>query len=521
MRISLSFRTIVTAATLICSFAASLGAQESSSVPEKVRKYRLAHEKEIVGEFTRLLSIPNLASDMPNIERNAQAITKALDSRGVSVQLLREPGAPPIVYGRLDFPGVRATIGIYAHYDGQPVDSQEWQSPPFSPVLRDTAGQTVDWKTQDHYDPESRIYARSAGDDKAAIAATISALDALSFVNERLSVNVKFLFDGEEESGSPHLAEILSKNPDVLKADIWLLCDGPLPPSRRMQVFFGNRGETDLEMTVYGPARPMHTGNYGNWAPNPIVLLTHLLDSMRDTGAKILIAGFYDDVRALTTSERQALADSATSDEPLKQEFAIAAPEGNGASLAEQLLKPAINVRGIRAGYVGERANNTISSEAVAMVDFRLVPNQTEERVRQQVEEHIAKQGFFVVHQTPDRAIRMAHARVIRLEWKSDFPVFRTAMGDPVAQAVVKAIERAKGASIVQAVSMGGTVPMSLLAGSRHTPVLGVPIANHDDNQHAADENLRLQNLWDAIEVYATILATVGNDKSASPSSNH
>jgi acetylornithine deacetylase/succinyl-diaminopimelate desuccinylase-like protein len=274
-------------------------------------------------------------------------------------------------------------------------------------------------------------------------------------------------------------------------------------------------------MTVYGPARPMHTGNYGNWVPNPIVLLTHLLDSMRDTDAKILIPGFYDDVRALTPLERQPLANSAGSDEALKQEFAIAAPEGNGASLAEQLLEPAINVRGIRAGYVGERANNTISSEAVAMIDFRLVPNQTEERVRQQVEEHIAKQGFFIVLQTPDKATLMAHARVVRLEWKSDFPVFRTAMGDPVAQAVVKAIERAKGASIVQAVSMGGTVPTYLLAGSRHTPVFGVPIANHDDNQHAADENLRLQNLWDAIEVYATILATVGNDKSAWAPSNH
>jgi len=515
MRISLHFLTILTIAALICFCATCLGAQESASVPQKVRKYRLAHENEIVGEFARLLSIPNLASDMPNIERNAQAITKALESRGVSVQLLREPGAPPIVYGHLNVAGLRPTIGIYAHYDGQPVDSPQWQSPPFSPVLRDTAGQTVDWKTQSHYDPESRIYARSAGDDKAAIAATISALDALRSLNAPLSVNMKLLFDGEEESGSPHLAEILSKNPDALKADIWLLCDGPLPPSRRMQVFFGNRGETDLEMAVYGPARPMHTGNYGNWAPNPIVLLTHLVDSMRDTDAKILIPGFYDDVRALTTSERQALANSATSDEPLKEEFAIAAPEGNGASLAEQLLKPALNVRGIRAGYVGERANNTISSEAVAMVDFRLVPNQTEEKVRQQVEEHIAKQGFFIVHQTPDKAIRMAHPRVVRLEWKSDFEVYRVEMNNPPAQAVVKAIEKATGVPIVQAVSMGGTVPMYLLAGSRHTPVLGVPIANHDDNQHAADENLRLQNLWDAIEVYATILATVGNDKSA------
>jgi acetylornithine deacetylase/succinyl-diaminopimelate desuccinylase-like protein len=497
-------------------------AQESATeVRDEVRKYRVAHENEIVGEFVKLLSIPNLASDTPNIERNAQTIAKMLESRGVSVQLLRVPKAPAVIYGSLSSPGVRATVGIYAHYDGQPVESSQWQSPPFGPALRDGAGQTVDWKAQTHYDPESRIYARSAGDDKAAIAATISALDSLNSVGAHLSVNVKLLFDGEEESGSPHLAEILSKNPEALQADIWLLCDGPLPPSRRKQVFFGNRGETDLEMTVYGPARPMHTGNYGNWAPNPIVLLTHLLDSMRDTDAKILIPGFYDDVRALTPSERQVLAATATSDEQLKHDFAIAAPEGNGASLAEQLLKPALNVRGISAGYVGEQVNNTISSEAIAMIDFRLVPNQTEEKVRQLVEEHIARQGFFIVRQTPDMTTREAHARVVKLKWKSDFGVYRIEMNNPPAQAVVKAIEKATGVPIVQAVSMGGTVPMYLLAGSRHTPVIGVPIANHDDNQHAADENLRLQNLWDAIEMYATILATVGNDKYAWRTSNH
>jgi hypothetical protein len=123
MQISSRFLRIVTVAALICLAATCLGAQESSLIPEKVRKYRLAHENEIVGEFTTLLSIPNLASDMPNIERNAQAITKSLESRGVKVQLLREPGAPPIVYGRLSAPGVRPTVGIYAHYDGQPSPS--------------------------------------------------------------------------------------------------------------------------------------------------------------------------------------------------------------------------------------------------------------------------------------------------------------------------------------------------------------------------------------------------------------
>lgn len=198
MQISLRLLTIAIAAAVTCLHEQPPHAQGSAAeVRDQVHKYRLAHENEIVGEFVRLLSIPNLASDTPDIERNAQAIAKMLESRGVGVHLLRVPEAPPMVYGSLSAPGVRAIVGIYAHYDGQPVDSSQWQSPPFSPVLRDGAGQPVDWKAQTHYDPESRIYARSAGDDKAAIAATIRALDSLNSIGAHLSVNVKLLFDGE------------------------------------------------------------------------------------------------------------------------------------------------------------------------------------------------------------------------------------------------------------------------------------------------------------------------------------
>src|SRR5262249_33709679 len=150
--------------------------------------------------------------------------------------------------------------------------------------------------------------------------------------------------------------------------------------SRRMQVFFGARGETDLEITTYGPARPLHSGHYGNWAPNPIVLLTHLIDSMQDMNGKILIPGFYDAVRPLTATEKQALAQAPVPD-ALEEELAIREPEGGGAALAEQILKPALNVSGILAGHVGEQAANVISTEAKASIDFRLVPNQTPEKV--------------------------------------------------------------------------------------------------------------------------------------------
>jgi len=285
------------------------------------------------------------------------------------------------------------------------------------------------------------------------------------------------------------------------------LCDGPVHQSRRMQVFFGARGETDLEITTYGPARPLHSGHYGNWAPNPIILLTHLIDSMRDTNGTILIPGFYDDVRPLTPTEKQALARTPAADVQLKQELAIPSPEGGGALLAQQILKPGLNVRGIQAGHVGAQAANIISTEAQASIDFRLVPNQTPEKVRERVEDHIKRKGFFIVHDDPDISTRHEHAHIVKLQWGSGYPPYRASMDNPTAQRIIRTIETATSAPVIQVVTLGGSVPMYLLEGKNHTPVIGVPIANHDNNQHAANENLRLQNMWNAIEVYAAIFA--------------
>ena len=485
----------------------SVAARLPDDLQRQIREYRTAHEKDIVQEFERLLSLPNRATETSDIEHNAEFIQTMLEKRGVAVRMLRVPGAPPVVLGELHTPGATRTIGIYAHYDGQPVDPAQWRSPPFDPVMRDANGKDIDWEAAARLDPLWRVYARSASDDKAPIEATMAALDALRAANAPVSVNVKFMFEGEEEAGSTHLAQILNQNPDALDADIWLLCDGPVHQSRRMQVFFGARGETDLEITTYGPARPLHSGHYGNWAPNPIVLLTHLIDSMRDTNGKILIPGFYDDVRSLTTAETQALARTPAADEQLKQELAIPSPEGGGSLLAEQILKPALNVRGIQAGHVGVQAANVISTEAEGSIDFRLVPNQTPEKVRERVEDHIRHQGFFIVHDEPDISTRREHAQIVRLQWGSGYPPYRASMDNPAAQSIIRMIETATGGAVIQVVTLGGSVPMYLLEGKNHTPVIGVPIANHDNSQHAANENLRLQNMWDAIQMYAAIFA--------------
>src|SRR5262249_12426779 len=363
---------------------------------QQVRGYRTANEKQIIADFARLLSIPNLASDAPNIAKNAEAITQMLRSRQVETRLLEVQGAPTVVFGELNAPGAKSTITFYAHYDGQPVDRTQWQNDPWNPVLRPgtpgAAGAGMDpLSAPIPLDPESRIYARSASDDKAPIICFMVALDALRAAHIPLSVNLKFFFEGEEEAGSPHLQTILDKYSDLLRTDAWILCDGPVHQSHRMQVYFGARGTTGLELTVYGPNRGLHSGHYGNWAPNPIVLLTHLLDSMRDTDGRILISGFYDDVRPLSDKERRALAEVPNSDDALKKELGLGWTEGGATPLAEEILKPALNVRGILGGHVGRQAANVISSEASASIDFRLVPDQTLERLRSTVESHISK----------------------------------------------------------------------------------------------------------------------------------
>ncbi|HEY8713604.1 MAG TPA: peptidase dimerization domain-containing protein [Thermoanaerobaculia bacterium] len=190
-----------------------------------------------------------------------------------------------------------------------------------------------------------------------------------------------------------------------MRADAWMLCDGPVHQSRPPLLYFGARGVTNVELTVYGPIRALHSGHYGNWAPNPIVTLTHLIDSMRDTEARILIEHFYDDVAPLKATERAALASAPPFDDEIRKELALGRTEG-GATLNEQILRPALNLRGIAAGNVGEKASNSIPAEARTSIDFRLVPNETPEHVRDLVERHIAKQGFFIVRDPPDAATR-------------------------------------------------------------------------------------------------------------------
>ncbi len=488
-------------------------AASPESLQQQVRTYRQTHEQQIIDDFVDLLAIPNVASDSANIRRNADHLSALLAHRGFETRLLQVGQSPPAVFGERRQPGADKTLLIYVHYDGQPVQPENWSSPPWQPTLRDgpvdRGGKIIDRRAP--FDPEARLYARSAGDDKAPVIALMYALDALAAAGQKSSVNLKVFFEGEEEAGSPHLREVLEKYKTLLGADLWLFCDGPVHQTRRWQLAYGVRGTTGFQMTVYGPARPLHSGHYGNWAPNPISALVDLLASMRDQHGRVLVDGFYDQVREPTERELSAIRAAPKVDEQLMEELQIGRTEHPETRLEQALLKPAMNFRGIRSGGVGDQSRNIISPAAEASVGLRLVPDQSPAQLREQIEAHIRNQGYHIVYEEPDEPTRRRHPRLIRLHWEAGgYPSLRTPMDHPLAEKLSGILNRLSGGTLVEQPTMGGSLPLFHISEVLAVPVLILPIANHDNNQHGRDENIRLQNLWDAIEIYAVVLRDIG-----------
>ena len=411
-----------------------------------------------------------------------------------------------------DAPGATRTLGIYVHYDGQPVDPDQWTATsPWEPKLYSRAieegGEPLPFPgAGEPVDPEWRLYARSAGDDKAPIPAILAALDALAAAGSTAPSNLVFFFEGEEEAGSDHLGDYLRAHRDALRVDGWLICDGPVHQSRRPQLVFGVRGYTGLDLTVYGATRYLHSGHYGNWAPNPALLLAHLLASMRTPDGRVLIEGFDDSTVPPADAERAAIAALPG----LRRRAAPRARAGGdrGRRRPARRAPPAAVSQHPRlaSAAVGDQARNVIPTEATASIDIRLAKGNDPEAMLDRVEEHVRRQGYHVVHEEPDLETRLRYPRIARVDRHAGYPAARTALDSPIARQVTAAARRAAGDEVVLMPTLGGSLPLYLFVDVLEAPVVVVPIANHDDNQHAPDENLRIANLWYGIDLMAAIL---------------
>jgi acetylornithine deacetylase/succinyl-diaminopimelate desuccinylase-like protein len=480
----------------------------ASDLSQQVNAYRATHEADILGELDTLTRMQSVAAHPEGLLAAANRLQGELEQRGFeTAQLTAHGGSPPVVFGLYKVSGAKRTVVFYAHYDGQPVTPSQWASDPFLPVMRDgplsPAAKAVDWRHARHpFDPEWRLFGRAAADDKASIVAFLAAFDALRAVHRAPSVNLKVVWEGEEEAGSPHLAAILRENAAQLRSDLWLIGDGPAHQSRTPTLYFGARGSMGVDLTLYGPLHPLHDGHYGNWVPNPAVMAAELIASMRDSNGRILIPGFYQDVRPLSPSDRAAIARLPRVEDTLKREFGIGRTEGD-VGLTMSIMRPALNIRGISSGAVGASANNAIPTEAEISIDFRLVPDQTPQTVRTAVERFLTAKGWTLVSTTPDLHTRLTYPRIVKVVWGSGYPGLRTDLSTPVARAVIAAAKDAAGGQLALVPMMGGSVPLYLFHQILQVPVIILPIVNHDDSQHAPNENLRLQNLWDGIDTYA------------------
>lgn len=493
------------------ALALMAGAAQAASPAPQVRAWRQAHEKAIVGDFVKLLSIPNVATNVADVEKNADHLVDQLKARGFASQkLYAEPGTPPSVFGELKTPGAKRTVLFYAHYDGQPVAQKGWLNPPFEPTMRTNLPEAklVDWQgASGPLDPAWRLYARSAGDDKASVQALLSALDALKAAGRKPSVNIKVLWEGEEEQGSPHFAALVTRHRDLLKTDLLIMGDGPMHQSGKQQINGGNRGIVSFKTTLYGPAKPLHDGHYGSWAPSPTVMVAGLVMSLRDEDGKILIPGFYDDVTPVSDAQKAALAALPDVETGLKDALALGRNVGP-ARLADGYMLPTLNVRAIHGGDAGPDAANAIATEADASFDIRLAPGEEPDRVKAKVEEFLKAQGWFLVRETPDLATRRAHPKVMKLEWDAGgSKATMTPLDGPAASAVAASIGRTVGYPVLKLPFVGASSGMAEIVDALGAPMVGVSIANYDDNQHAVNENLTLGALWGGIEVYAGLLS--------------
>lgn len=485
---------VVTVAVTAAVCGSAMGQNAAGTV---AREYATPRQAELLKGFQEFVALPNVAADPAGLKRNADFLIAQLKQRGVATQLLTAPGlpaaTPPVVYGEIKTPGATHTFVFYAHYDGQPVTASEWANgDPFKPEVK-----TVDG--------EQRVYGRGTGDDKATIFAQLTALSALQAAKMPLKANIRFIWEGEEEAGSAHLEQILDAHKDIIGGDVWLVCDGPVDQTRQQLLTFGARGDAHVQITVYGPDRGLHSGHYGNWAPNPAMMMAQLLASMKDADGRVTIPHFYDGIKPLGARELAALKAAPRNDEMLKKEFGIGATMGGGKPLLELINQPSLEVAGIAAGQTGSHATNTIVATAMANLDLRLVVGIDASVQQHRVLDYIKSQGYFVTSEEPTREERLSHAKVARVELKEGENASRTPMDLPIAAEVIATVESARGKTVLLPTS-GGTVPLDAMERASGSPTISVPIANHDDNQHAANENLRLKNLWDGIETMAALL---------------
>ena len=478
---------------------------EALSLDELASRHASASYRELVD----FLSLPNVATVGADIQKNVVWLDQAMKKRGFRTQVLAN-GDKPMLFA--EFPGAspdRKTVLFYAHLDGQAVKPAEWdQESPWKATLKHRTPQGT-WEILPleqlfgtSVDPDWRLFARSSSDDKGPIMMLLAAFDAMKAEALIPAANVKVLLDSQEEQGSPTLDRVIRDNLPLLRTDALVVLDSPMHPSNKPTLVFGNRGIVSATLTVFGPKTELHSGHYGNYAPNPAQGLAELLASMKDENGRVTIPGYYDGV-ALDNETRRIM-DAIPDNEPeLNRRLGIAEPDRVGGNLQEALQYPSLNIRGMASAEVGDKARTIIPATATAELDIRTVPETPPACLFDLLKQHVKNQGYHLVAKQPTDGERQQHSKLASLtflEGSASSAAVRTDLQAPIGQWVYRAFEATFATEPVRIRMMGGTVPTGAAVEALQAPFVIVPLVNADNNQHSFNENMRLGNYVDGVK---------------------
>ncbi len=444
---------------------------------EQVDTFIDNHRKKYMELLFDFLKIKSISTDTENIRHCADVLKSNMESLGIDTRIM-ETGGNPVVYGELMSDNNDFTLLIYGHYDVQAVEPLElWASDPFTPEIRD-----------------GRIYARGAGDNKGQLMAQLLGIKTYMELYGSLPINIKFIFEGEEELGSVHLSEFVEDHQSLLEADLVYTADGSSHNSGSPLILLGVRGVLSFEMTVKGADFDNHSGNTGNVVPNPVWKMIELLNTMQDKDGNVHVSGFYDNVRGPSQTDMRLLSSLPYDEKDIGEKIGYTDLNMDGEAYYRRLtMEPTFNIAGIRSGYTGDHAKTIIPATATVNIDMRLVVDQNPADIFDKVKRHV--HAF-----DPD----------IEVAYRGAMHPSRTPSDLEIVRVVTDAVGEAYGKTPLVQPSMPGSLPDYVWTKILETPSIIMPYANFDQHNHSPNENLKVEHFFNGIKCTCHLIKVLG-----------
>jgi len=459
------------------------------------------------------LQIPNASRDSINISANVLWCREVFDELGFVINYY-EVSSTPFLFASKLINNSLPTVLVYLQIDGVPVELSQWnQDSPYIPIVRNRKKEIIDWNDF-ILDPkiDDKIFARSASDSKGPAVAFITALQVIKEKNIEIPFNVKVIMDFQEEISSPDLPKLVKMESSTLKADYLLIMDGSRFIDNKPTLTFGARGISKIELTIYGPKNPVHSGQYGNFIPNPVFEAARLISSLKDKDGIVSIPGWYGSVNI---EEDEFFLMEKNSIDPLEfaHSFGVADYEKVGKTYQESLQYPSLNIRGISAGWIGNNARTIIPDKVEMVFDIRLVPEMDGETAIGMVRDYLRKMKYRIIESEPSDRIRTRYSKLVKFSSSIGYPAFQTPLNSPIGEWLNRAHMNALGNYPISIRRTGGSQPMAPFVKVLGLPAVSVRIPNPDNNIHGPNENIRVGNFLEGIQINLGILTTPINDR--------